>query len=295
MNDRVPEEAAIEHHYQDNPQVGNPGLILYQWTDPLWAVCPMFGGDIVASEIQSRSNRITPPRFSSPANGSVKQRIAIIPVDGVLSKYGSLHDRWTSYLDLAEKVRSAGASSQIDGIVLKVDSLGGHTKGLDTCANAIADIAKRKPVVSYVEDHCSSAAYWLASQANKVFVSNKTARVGGIGLYFGVYDLSKNYADRGIKPVLIRSGKFKGAGWPGTVITDEQKAEWQRQVDVVAAEFYRAVGRTRPVNRDRLEEITTGKDYLAGDAVKLGLVDGIRTLSATIDAVRKGTNRTARN
>src|SRR3972149_10712895 len=107
---------------------------------------------------------------SWPYEDAAEDGIQVVPVSVLLvNRYG--YDRirdWTSAAMRNEKVR---------GILLRVNSYGGEVDGVFDAADVIREAAKAKPVWASVDDNAFSAAYLLASQADRIY----TTRPGGVG------------------------------------------------------------------------------------------------------------------
>jgi len=140
-------------------------------------------------------------------------------------------------------------------------------------------------VTAYIEDLGASAAYFVASQAGRI-VANQAAEVGSIGTYGVVMDSSGMAAREGIKVHVVKAGRYKGMGVPGTEITSEQLVEMQRVVDAANALFIAAVARGRPMSADRVAELADGRVHIAAEALKLNLIDGIQTFDAALESLR---------
>ena len=82
---------------------------------------------------------------------------------------------------------------------------------------------------------------------------------------------------------MIKAGEFKGLGFPGTPITDEQKAYLQELVDKTQRSFTAGVATGRGMAESAVP--VTGRTYMAEDAQRLGLIDGIQTLDETLSAL----------
>ena len=95
-------------------------------------------------------------------------------------------------------------------------------------------------------------------------------------------DTSKLAEREGIEVLTFDSGWFKSAGAPGTPITDEMKAEFQRYVDVAYADFLKVVERGRGMSAADLKPLADGRLFYAPEAKANGLIDGIRTMAETI-------------
>jgi len=196
---------------------------------------------------------------------------------------------------LRQQIRHAFRNTDAAGILLRFDSPGGTVAGTEDLAADIAAAAGGKPVYGYAEDLCASAAYWGYSQCTKTF-ANATALVGSIGTYMAIEDLSGHAEQLGVKVHVIRAGTFKGAGTPGTEITDDQLAEWQRIVDELNAHFIAGVARGRRMGESKVRELADGRVHVGQAAVQLGLVDVIESFDDTLarlsrDAKGKGATR----
>ncbi|HEY4760940.1 MAG TPA: S49 family peptidase, partial [Thermoguttaceae bacterium] len=197
-------------------------------------------------------------------------------------KRGSSLSSAGSTILIRQAIRSAVRDPEVGGILLRIDSPGGTVAGTADLADDVAAAAARKPLFAYVEDLTASAAYWIASQAERIYANSTTAVIGSIGTWIGLYDFSANAAKEGIKAIVLKAGKFKGAGFMGTEITDEQKAEWQRLIDKTQAEFTAGVAKGRKIPVARIEELADGRIHMAADAQKLGLIDDIKSIDQTL-------------
>jgi len=208
--------------------------------------------------------------------------IGIISITGTLTKRGSSLSRAGSMIHIRRAVREASHDTNIDAILLRIDSPGGTVAGTAELAAEVAAAAKKKPVYAQCEDMTASAAYWIASQASKVFANVNTAMVGSIGTYTALYDFSGKAEKEGIRAVVIRSGQFKGAGVPGTEITPEQEGVWQGLIDKTQTEFTAGVAAGRGLSIAAVEQLADGRVLMAADAVQSKLIDGIQSLDDTL-------------
>lgn len=214
-------------------------------------------------------------------------RISIISVEGTMTKQGSSMSYAGSTVRIRQELRSAARDPSVSGILMRYDSPGGTVAGTADLAADIRAANESKPVFSFAEDLCASAAYWPGSQGEKFFANDATALIGSIGTFIGLYDLSQAAANEGIKAVVLRTGALKGTGFPGTEITDEQKAYLQEIVDQTQEQFTAAVaaGRDRPVSE--VKKWATGRTWSATEALKMGLIDGIQSLDKTLAQLAK--------
>lgn len=225
--------------------------------------------------------------FANSAPITMVGDVAVIPISGTMVKGAS----WWGYntQDLRASLRDAVANKKVAGIVLDVDSPGGSVDGMAALVDDLQDARRAKPVVAYVEDTAASAAYWAASQADKI-IAGRSADLGSIGVYATVVDSSQRAEKMGLKVHVIKSAPGKAAGAPGTEITEEQLAELQAMVDRSHEDFVASVANGRRMTMERADSLATGKLYSARDAVANGLADSIGRMSDAIDTARQLAN-----
>lgn len=211
--------------------------------------------------------------------------VAIIQLEGTLMKQESSFGG-TSTVAARRQIKQALADPKVGGLLLVWDSPGGTSAGAGDLAETIAEATTKKPTWSYAEDCCCSAAYFGASQAEKVY-ANAGATVGSIGTYMVVRDLSGAYQKSGVKTYVVRAGEHKGAGTPGTEITAEQLAVMQDYVNEVNKPFVAAVARGRKLSSEQAATLADGKVYVGPAAIEKKLIDGVQSLDQTLSDLQK--------
>jgi protease-4 len=206
----------------------------------------------------------------------VESGVGIIDVVGVLTKYGSSLTDGPSTLGIREVLRMPVGDPTVRAIVLRIDSPGGSARGIDDLAADIGLAASVKPLTVFAEDAALSGAFWIAAGAGRI-VANRGALIGSIGTYTVVTDVSAQAEKLGIKVMVVKAGEMKGVGEPGTEVTDDQLADVQRVVNEVNELFVGAVAAGRGMPRQRAEALADGRVHVAGEALRLGLIDAIGT------------------
>lgn len=225
---------------------------------------------------------------------------AVISMRGPVIKEDSFWVRYFGYCSsatLRQTVLEAASNSSVKSILLAIESPGGSVFGISDLAQAVYEARKTKRVYAYIEDIGASAAYWVASQADKIFC-NSTALVGSIGTYMVIPDYSKMAKDMGIEMHVVKAGEFKGAATPGTAVTKPQLEKFQQEVDALNDHFLAGVARGRRMSIDRVKQIATGEVWVGKDAQAVGLVDGVQTIEETLrqlQAVHGGASGIGRN
>lgn len=212
----------------------------------------------------------------------VRDGVAIVSLKGVMSREISSLEKACGGVDVdevGELLRKADEDPSVKAIVLSVDSPGGSVNGTEELAATIG--ALEKPVVSHTAGMAASAGLWAFSQADARYVS-ESAQVGSVGVYMALLDQSGRFAANGLRQDVIKSqaSPLKGAGIPGTSLTDAQREKEQETVDYLYARFSGAVKAAMPGVKP---EALTGGMYFGSQAVAMGLADSVASLD---DAIR---------
>lgn len=256
----------------------------------LWAIR---GEYAAVPRVPLRHRALLADKYALPVDGYhvTADGIAVIELGGPLSKWASAWRLWglsaePTLGELTDFVARAAADSQIQGIMLYIDSPGGTAWGTSELADAVTAARAVKPVHAYAADQCCSAAYWIGSTAERL-TSNAIADVGSIGVYALLVDSSKMATDLGLKFLRLRTGAHKGVGVPGVEITDAELAELQRGVDSTHALFLAAIAAGRPQLASSLGELADGRCWQGAEAAALQLTDGVEPFDAALDHLRQ--------
>lgn len=244
------------------------------------------GGVLSDTEIRGR---IDAAQNGPRAGGGQTGTVAVLPVYGPISARQNLFadtSGGTSLDQLTSAFKGALNDPSIDAIVLEFDSPGGTVDGITELAAEIRAGRSVKPVYAIANTMAASAAYWLATQAEKVFVA-PSGTVGAVGVFTAHHDLSAAMEMEGDNVTLIASSvsPYKVEGNQYEPLSDDALANIQAQVDTFGSMFVADVskGRGVPVETVR-QSYGQGRSSLAADALAAGMVDGIATLD---DVVRQ--------
>jgi signal peptide peptidase SppA len=211
--------------------------------------------------------------------------VAVIPIAGVLYRGFSskLYDWGITSTDVLERhIAQAAMDDQIHGILLHVDSPGGVIWGTPEAARAVRKAQELKPVIAYADGLMCSAAYWIASQATGVYAT-ESADIGSIGVYIALLDESRAAEMAGVHVEMFTSGKFKGAGYPGTTLTLDHRNELQDSVNETHEQFKAAVRSGRA--SDIPDVYMQGKTFPVSRALDASLIDGMADFDGAVEAL----------
>lgn len=208
--------------------------------------------------------------------------MAIIPIRGHLMK-GRSSFGGSSTIEARRMLRAAAADTTITGVMMFVDSPGGTAAGTLELAEEVKRTAQEKPVRAHIQDFGASAAFWVASQADRL-TANPTAQVGSIGSIAVVVDSFASAEQRGLVVHAISTGEFKGAGVPGTKVTDAHLEKFQQEVNDINRFFLDGVRDGRKMTEQQVRRVATGEIWIAARAQALGLIDAVETWEGAVDS-----------
>uniref|UniRef100_A0A3B0JCJ3 Signal peptide peptidase SppA n=1 Tax=Wolbachia endosymbiont of Aleurodicus dispersus TaxID=1288877 RepID=A0A3B0JCJ3_9RICK len=208
-------------------------------------------------------------------------RTAIIPIHGILTKKPGAFDDFlgmTSYEKIQEEVEEALSNKDIETILLDIDSPGGEVNGLFDLADFIYESRAKKKILAIANDDAYSAAYAIASSAEKVFVS-RTSGVGSIGVIASHIDQSRFDEKQGIKYTTIFAGSRKNDLNPHEPINSEGLKSLREEIDRLYEMFVQLIERNRNLSIEAIKSTEAGL-YFGKNAVDIGFADGITILSS---------------
>lgn len=212
--------------------------------------------------------------------------IAVIPVHGTLvQKTGSLRP-WsgmTGYDGLRQAFLTALYDPKVAAIVLDVDSPGGEVSGCFDLVDTIYNARGEKPIWSILNESAYSAAYALASAADRVYVP-RTGGTGSVGVICMHVDFSKALTSAGVEVTFITYGDRKADGHSEIALSAEALERFQSDIDTMGELFVETVARNRNIPASKVRATQAGT-YLGADGVAVGLADVVAAPDAAFRAL----------
>lgn len=237
------------------------------------------GAHVPADERQAVA-AAAPKRLKSVTGG-----VAVLPLLGVMSQRMDLFAEssgGTSTEALGRAFDEAVRDDSIGAIVLDVDSPGGSVYGLEELSDRIYAARGTKPIVAVANSEMASSAYYVGTAAGHVYVA-PGGEVGSVGTVALHLDTSEADKQAGLKYTLIRAGEFKVEENSLEPLNEAARAYIQRRVDDYYGMFVRAVARNRGTTpADVRANYGKGRMLGADDAIKAGMVDGVKTLAQVL-------------
>lgn len=206
----------------------------------------------------------------------VVEGVARIPIEGTLvHKLGTLHpfSGMTGYDGIRAMLSMALGDADVLAIMLDIDSPGGEVAGCFDLVDAIYEARGSKPIWAVLTESAYSAAYAIASAADRIIVP-RTGGTGSVGVICMHVDMSQALSKAGINVTLIHYGALKADGNEFNPLPKQTLARFQADVDAMGEIFVETVARNRDLTPKRVRGTQAGT-FLGADGVEIGFADAV--------------------
>ena len=215
---------------------------------------------------------LLPDRWKSPSG-----EIALVRIQGMLMDSQNIVRQLSNYRH----------NPNVRGIVLRIDSPGGAVAPAQEIYNEIMKLkADHKMVYASMGTVAASGGYYIACAANYV-LANPGTLTGSIAAVMAFSNFEELTDKIGVKPIIIKSGKYKDVGSPLRGMKPEERKLLQSVVDDVHQQFVQAVAKGRGLPVSEVNEIADGRIMTGQQALTLKLVDEMGGLEKTIELLAK--------
>jgi len=218
---------------------------------------------------------LLPDHWKSPSG-----EIALVHVNGML-----MDSR-----DIVRQLSDYRHDPQVRGIILRIDSPGGAVAPAQEIYSEIMKLrADHKTVYASMGTVAASGGYYIACAADYVLANpgTLTGSISAVMAFNNIEELTKKV---GVKPYIIKSGKFKDVGSPLRAMTPDEQKLLQDVVNDVHEQFVQAIATGRDLPLAEVHKIADGRIMTGQQALKLKLIDEVGGLEKTIDLLAKKLN-----
>jgi len=220
----------------------------------------------------SIGSAMLPDRWKSPAG-----EIALIHVSGML-----MDSR-----DIVRQLSDHRHNPQVRGIILRIDSPGGAVAPAQEIYSEIMKLrAEHKTVYASMGTVAASGGYYIACAADYVLANpgTLTGSISAVMAFNNIEELTKKI---GVKPNVIKSGKFKDVGSPLRAMSPDEQKLLQNVVDDVHQQFVQAIAKGRNLPLAQIHKIADGRIMTGQQALGHKLIDEVGGLEKTIELLAK--------
>ncbi|MEW6139995.1 MAG: signal peptide peptidase SppA [Thermodesulfobacteriota bacterium] len=205
-------------------------------------------------------------------------KVGVVKIEGAI----------TSSDDTLKQLREYRKKSSVKAVVLRINSPGGAVAPAQEIYREIERTRQKKPVVASIETVGASAAYYIASAADRIVCSDGSI-TGSIGVIMMLPQLQELIQKLGVDVNVIKAGKYKDIGSTVRPLTDEERKILENFADEIHDQFIHdvAAGRKGKIDEQKLRSVADGRFFTGKKAMELGLVD---TIGNFYDAVKLAGN-----
>ena len=185
-------------------------------------------------------------------------------------------------------LRSAMEDKGAQALVLLINSPGGSPGQAGLISDEIHRLRAlhKKPVYAVVEETAASAAYYIASAADKIYV-DKASIVGSIGVLINGFGFVDTLDKLGIERRLLTAGENKGFLDPFSPQSEAHKQHAQTMLEQIHRQFIDVVKKGRGERLKETPEMFSGLFWTGEQSVALGLADDFGSLDSVARDVVK--------
>ena len=208
-----------------------------------------------------------------------RNNVAVIYADGEIVDGDDFRnvagDRFVKVIDQVRKDKS------IKAVVLRVNSPGGSVAASVKIRTALDELMKEKPLVASYGNYAASGGYWISNGCQKIY-SDATTLTGSIGVFSMIPDFSGTAQKVGVGIESISTHRHSDMFSFMRPFDQAELDYMQASVEDIYEGFVNLVATSRDMTPEAVDAIAQGRVWAGTDALELGLVDEIGTLSDAI-------------
>jgi protease-4 len=184
---------------------------------------------------------------------------------------------------LFEKVRN---DDDIKAVVFRINSPGGSALASEEIWREVMLTQKKKKVYVSMGDVAASGGYYIATPADRIF-AEATTITGSIGV-FGMIPYTGKMLENKLGITFDRVQTHNHSVMStNRKLTPEELAMVQNEVNGIYAQFMDRVAKGRSLPVARVNQIARGRVWTGKDALTIGLVDELGSLTDVIDFAKR--------
>lgn len=220
----------------------------------------------------------------APAKPEIAQsHTALVEIRGTIASDSPSNAAW-----LMGSLQDAFEDKDAKAILLHINSPGGSPVQAGLINDEILRLKAKhkKPVYAVCGETCASAAYYIASAADRIYV-NKASIVGSIGVLMDGFGFTGLMDKLGVERRLLTAGNNKGLLDPFSPQDPRQRELAQTMLNRIHQQFIAVVKQGRGERLKANEEVFSGLFWTGEQAIELGLADAQGSLESVARDVVK--------
>ncbi len=200
------------------------------------------------------------------------EKVGVVTVAGVI----------TDARETVQQLEELGQDDSVRAVVVRIETPGGGVApSQEIYGAAVRELRKKKKVVASIGAIGASGGYLIACAADRI-VANPGSITGSISAVMHLLNAEGLLSKIGLKPAVIKSGKYKDIGSPSREITPEERALLQALIHDMNDHFIDTIGGGRKMSREKVKAIADGRIFSGRQAKQVGLIDELGDMNQAI-------------
>lgn len=187
---------------------------------------------------------------------------------------------------MAKALREAREDSDIQAVIMRVDSPGGSAVASDAIWREVLLTQREKPLIVSMSDVAGSGGYYIAMAAGTIVAEPGTI-TGSIGVLGGKLNLKGLYNKVGLTKEVITRGKNANLYSDYGDFTPTERERLQKLLETVYQDFVQKAAEGRNKTEAEIHELAQGRIWTGKQAKEIGLVDELGGLDTALAIVKE--------
>ncbi|AEI67333.1 signal peptide peptidase SppA [Corallococcus macrosporus] len=201
-------------------------------------------------------------------------RVAVVPVSGIIVPGKGASGKMATADRVVKALRAAARDKRSKAVVVYISSPGGTPLASEQMLEAVQRVARKKPVIAYMDRVCASAGYMVAVGAKEIW-SAPHAMVGSIGVFAGKFDVSGLMEKLGVHKSVLTRGQNAAIFSMARDFTPRELATLEAEVEEMYQAFLDIVAKGRGRTKEEIHQLAEGRVYSGMRGKAVGLVDQV--------------------
>ncbi len=205
-----------------------------------------------------------------------KTQIGLLPINGMISDASFYTKRLDAFLK----------DDEIKGLILRINSPGGHSGCCQAIFNELKHFAAKKPVVALIENVGASGSYYIAAASNTI-IASPLSLVGSIGTYMEIANIKQLLTDWHVEHTYVQAGKYKTAGSMTKDLTPDEMVYLQKLADDQYLCFVQEIAQARKLDAASHRAWADGRVFNGTRALEHRLIDKLGSITDAVTEIKK--------
>jgi protease-4 len=175
---------------------------------------------------------------------------------------------------------------RLGAVVLFIDSPGGSATASEAMTSALDELAKKVPLVVFMNNVAGSGGYYVATPA-KWIVAQPGTITGSIGVINAKATTQGLFEKLRTNRIPLYRGANADFGSSLQPLTEAESEAMRKSIQRVYEQFTERVARSRNLSRDAVDAIGGGRVWTGTQALENGLVDQLGDLRTALEKARE--------